>query len=282
MRDLIKSMVHDTEAEIFDYAAGHPDPKEYFFTDDDIEELDLAETEGWDGKPLLQDEIAYRSIYGDSDTGIDRPIALAEEEAEQSELARAQQTIADLQEARARDVVQFDPQIQASLQEQRENENYQVMNNPDAARQLLYRQQQENQMLQQHIAKQQETSVNANLAAYANEYGEDFRTAYSDLTSLNPNNPVHRSLVQEIYNADDPGAALMDWHANGGAQVHGRGRRGVDLPSLNSQMPGASRSARSSRAADPGEMSGWSTPGGWGGSEEEQSIFADAVSYRRR
>jgi hypothetical protein len=273
MSRLIRDVVQDTEDEIFRFANGLPDQEEDpGLNDDDIEELDLAELEGWDGRALLQDEIAAANLYGHGENNLDRPIELAEEEQEQSENAQLRRQLEELQEARAQDFVRNDPAIQAQLAEQRERENYEIMNNPEQARLALYRQQQENQLLAQHIQSRQEMSVNENLTAYQKEYGEAFDTAYNDLIGLNKDNPVHRSLVQEIYNSDDPGAALMDWHQSGGARVHGAGRRGTSLPSLNSQTPAATRSARS-RSDSVDNMDSWSTPGGWGGADEESDVF---------
>jgi len=54
--------------------------------------------------------------------------------------------------------------------------------------------------------------VNAALADAHDEHGEEFVAAYKALTSLNPSDPVARSTVQRIWDAPNPGKAVMRWY----------------------------------------------------------------------
>jgi hypothetical protein len=54
--------------------------------------------------------------------------------------------------------------------------------------------------------------VEGSLAAAADTHGGKFETAYKSLTSLNPQDPAARAVVQRIWNSPNPGSALMRWH----------------------------------------------------------------------
>jgi hypothetical protein len=55
-----------------------------------------------------------------------------------------------------------------------------------------------------------EGRVNNSMAAAHREFGADFEQAYNDIRQgLDPNNPAHRDLVQNVINSSDPGRALM-------------------------------------------------------------------------
>ena len=54
--------------------------------------------------------------------------------------------------------------------------------------------------------------VNAALSEAHEEHGDEFVAAYRALTSQNPQDPVARAAVQRIWDAPNPGKALMRWH----------------------------------------------------------------------
>lgn len=56
------------------------------------------------------------------------------------------------------------------------------------------------------------TRVNDSLAAAAEQHGENFTKAHSALSGLDPQSPSDRATVQRIWNASNPGKALMTWH----------------------------------------------------------------------
>jgi hypothetical protein len=112
-------------------------------------------------------------------------------------------------------------------------------------------------------------------------HGDEFAAAYQNLTSLDPNNPNARNLVQSIYSSDDPGKTLMEWHEMTGGQappraVGGGARRGI-MPSLNSGTPASSRGERSS--ASRGRSDGWPVgddEGGYADDTTERDIMQSA------
>jgi hypothetical protein len=204
--------------------------------DGDPEDFDLEAPEGWDGAPLGEAEVAAVNIFGhDPVNNHDRPIALAEEQSAQAENSQLREYIAQLQQHVGEQAQREDPVRQAQLAEQRERLELAAMSNPREILTYPAQLEQQNQQLQ-------EARVNENLNQWARSHGEDFDQAYSDLISLDKNNPMHRSIVESVWRSPDPGAALMSWHACGGAPAAGVGRRGTSLPSLNSQTPAASRS----------------------------------------
>jgi hypothetical protein len=124
------------------------------------------------------------------------------------------------------------------------------------------------------FARPRKVVVNAAFGAAHRDHGDRFEEAYRDLTSMDPRNPVARSVVQAIYHDDDPGAALMEWHTHransavaGGGYRGGHGNPGLGLPSLNSQGGGGGRSSW-----PVGEDREWSTT-----RNEEQTIFDAAT-----
>jgi len=57
-----------------------------------------------------------------------------------------------------------------------------------------------------------ERHVNSSFSETAEEHGEAFTEAFRALTSQNPQDPAARAQVQRIWNAPNPGKALMRWH----------------------------------------------------------------------
>jgi hypothetical protein len=91
--------------------------------------------------------------------------------------------------------------------------------NPNAALNLIHAQ-------QQHITAMQGGRCDAAMEAAHRKYGKDFERAYEAVATLDPNNPVARSIVMGIVNDQDPGCALMDWYEQTrrppASAVHGR------------------------------------------------------------
>lgn len=54
--------------------------------------------------------------------------------------------------------------------------------------------------------------VNSSMADAHEEHGQEFEAAYRALTSLNPSDPSARAMVQRIYDAPNPGRAIMRWY----------------------------------------------------------------------
>ena len=128
-------MVRDTEFEIMAEALGVETTDLPNAPSDDIEGGDdYGDVEGWDGEPLDPKEIAARNLYGDPDgNGQDRPLQFEQEVAYQAELQQANEHIAQLQAHNAELAQRADPQLQARLAAQREEQLVQMIANPEQA-----------------------------------------------------------------------------------------------------------------------------------------------------
>jgi hypothetical protein len=251
-------MVHDTENEIFQFATDSPDP-DTMFGDEDIEDLDMAEVEGWDGLPLGPEEIAHTNLYGHGWDGNDRPVAMAEEADRHEQILKSNQELID-----AMGAVQAERDKQ-QWEREKQDLALQVVTNPE--RTIDYAIAQEEQ-----VRELKEERVNTSMGHAHREHGEDFERAYESLTSMSEKDPAACQLVQSIFNHPDPGGALMNWHASGGAGALGGARPGtrMRLPSLNSQTP----APRSWGAGN--DSSGWSeNTSAWGDDGVESGIFRD-------
>lgn len=125
------------------------------------------------------------------------------------ERERRRQTEAELANARARIAAyevnqqQFRSSNEAPLQHE-DNADFDLMfSNPRA-----WAAQQRAEILTEIRAQ----NVNASLGAAHEEHGKNFEAAYRALTSLNPQDPLARAQVQRVWNAPNPGGALMRWH----------------------------------------------------------------------
>ena len=137
---LSRSMVRDTEFEIMAEALGVETTDLPNAPSDDIEGGDdYGDVEGWDGEPLDPKEIAARNLYGDPDgNGQDRPLQYEQEVAYQAELQQANEHIAQLQAHNAELAQRADPQLQARLAAQREEQLVQMIANPEQAARQIY------------------------------------------------------------------------------------------------------------------------------------------------
>jgi hypothetical protein len=228
----------DTEFEIMAEALGVETTDLPNAPSDEIEGGDdYADVEGWDGEPLDPKEIAARNLYGDPDgANQDRPLQFEQEVAYQAELQQANEHIAQLQAHNAELAQRADPQLQARLAAQREEQLVQMIANPEAAARQIY---------EEGLAAGRQTSNinrnNASMAAAHRTYGRDFEQAYDALQRLDPNNPVAREIVRGIMADEDPGQAILQWHES-------HGSRGPQAPFMGGsrRAPSAFRSLNSS------------------------------------
>jgi hypothetical protein len=261
----VETLFRGTEQEIWADATGaDPDtlPNNPFGSTD----RELESVEGWDGDFLDDVEIAERNISGDHNgqTVTDRPVELAEElsyrdvvEQREAELAQARERIAQLETL-------ADPGFQQRQAAAREEFEYQMLANPGQTLAHIA-------ALEQRVQKQEDNRFNASMTASHREHGRGFEAAYRDLTSMDPQSPLARAIMQEIRNSPDPGRALMQWH---GSQSNGRSPpfmagsrgRGVAPPPL----PGGRRSSGEPDLAD--------MDGGFG----DEFIERDIADYASR
>jgi hypothetical protein len=266
---LLRDAVAATEDEVFKFATDQPqeeeDPNP---SDDELDDMDVWESEGLNGAPLPLEEVAYRNLYGDDENGFDRPLQLAEEEQRQEAMLRSNE---ELISRMAQQQAAHDAQV---LEERKRAMVGDVVTYPE--RVIDHLEQQERQIAQFNSPSgQKEAFVNHSMDRARQRHGDEaFFAAYNQLISLDRNNPEHRAHVQSIYEADDPGAELMgDYRGEPGRS---RERAGLRLPSLNSQSRASSHSRSSSGSS--GSLSfrdlekggnGYSTSG----SGEEDDIF---------
>jgi hypothetical protein len=250
---VIRDLVHDTENEIMDFVFDQDRDDPSVFNDDDVDELDLDSTEGWDGLPLGDDEIMAGST---SENNFDRPITLRDEQDRQEAILRSNQ---ELLEQMGKASAESDRQ---RWEQQKTDWELDVVTNPRQTLDVLLQAQQQNQELKNAV-------INSSMERAHERHGEDFQRAFQELTSMATDHPAARQIVTAITNNPDPGAALMNWHANGGAGSLRGARAGTRLPSLNSQTAGS----RSWGTSDD-RSGGWSDrTSNWGGQDEESGIF---------
>jgi hypothetical protein len=266
-------LVANTEREIL-ASAFDLEPEDLPGHIDDEADDDLEAVEGWDGEPLSDDEQFETAINGHTESGIDRPLALSEGERYEAELEAMRQQNAAMQQQLGELQQRADPGRQQRQAQQREELIYQMIADPERAVQHMAGLHAQNEAM---VASR----VNASMGAAHRAHGDEFAAAYQNLTSLDPNNPNARNLVQSIYSSDDPGKTLMEWHEMTGGQappraVGGGARRGI-MPSLNSGTPASSRGERSS--ASRGRSDGWpvgNDEGGYADDTTERDIMQSA------
>jgi hypothetical protein len=104
--------VLNTEIEILaDALDQEPEEFENYVGDED-DGTDLEQTEGWDGRPLGDEEQWETNINGHTDSGIDRPIALREGQAYEDALRQRDEQIAVLRQQNTAQAMALDPGYQ--------------------------------------------------------------------------------------------------------------------------------------------------------------------------
>jgi hypothetical protein len=241
----IDEAMRGTEREIMNAALDEDDQLPEFENDADDS---LEQTESFDGTPSDLDELAYIAEHGHSDSGFDRPLALAEGQAYEHAIAQRDQYIAGLQQQNVELAYRLDPNVQS--RETQENDvllNSVIEDGGTAVRNHI-------NGLNAQLQNMRADRVNASLSAQHRDHGSRFEQAYAYLTSADPNDPNARQIVRHIWDHPDPGAELMRLHD----EMTGRGRSSRMPASLNSATPAARQAIangrRSLRSHDAG---GW-------------------------
>jgi len=212
--EIIAGAIAGTEQEIFDEATGQAEDENN--GDRSLEEMDDVPGETEEGDEPEADE---PDGEGEEDEG--EELAASEEEGEEPEPEREERTgripssrlreEAERRRAAEQERDNFRAELaalrvaqqQARQPQQEQPAKPDLFSDPDgwAAEQ---RAQIERDLTARH--------VNAALADAHDEHGEEFVAAYKALTSLNPSDPVARSTVQRIWDAPNPGKAVMRWY----------------------------------------------------------------------
>jgi hypothetical protein len=220
--EIIAGAIAGTEAEIFDEATGQAEDEDN--GDRSLEEMDdvPGETEEGDDEPT-EDE-----PDGEGDEEDEEVDAASEEEGEEpeperdgidegragergripssrlreeAERRRAAESERDAFRAR---LAAYEAQQAISRQPQQEQPaKPDLFSDPEA-----WAAQQRAEIAQEFTARH----VNAALADAHDEHGEEFVAAYKALTSQNPGDPTARAVVQRIWDAPNPGKAIMRWY----------------------------------------------------------------------
>jgi hypothetical protein len=273
--------VLNTEIEILaDALDQEPEEFEGYVGDED-DGTDLEQTEGWDGKPLGDEEQWETNVNGHTDSGIDRPIALREGQAYEDALRQRDEQIAVLRQQNTAQAMALDPDRQWRIEQQRVNEVTQMYENPEA----YYDQTNaERAAMANRIHQLESDRVNASLRAAHEEHGTEFDKAYRQMTSMDPSHYAARALVQSVWNSPDPGAALMEMHYATGGQnmpraVGGQHSAGHLPPSLNSGTRYGGSTSRSYGRSQR-DSSGWPVGegdrdiGGYSNEAVERDVFS--------
>jgi hypothetical protein len=222
--DDLSEAIADTEQEIFSSSTGGDlDPEDVESWDDIIE--DQSRMHGWDDA-LVDDAKLAREATGDTPIGMSMGVddddldAARAEGYQQGAQALYRELAPHLPQPQRPDMFANPQEWEANLLAQMRgggvappsgygNSPYQKPDqfaDPDGYERWLLA-----EARRQSGANQwNEGRVNNSMHAAAQEYGEDFHQAYRDITQgLDPNNPAHRDLVQNVVNSSDPGRALM-------------------------------------------------------------------------
>jgi hypothetical protein len=207
----VRDMIRRTEQEIFDETMGRAEP----FNDDDGDFLDeVSQTEGWDGQNLSDSEQFETSINGHNDDNYDRPLALHADQELLAENQRLREQLDGAWDANMR--ILTDDISRQQTAEQRQAFKDQLLDQlldstPGGAGDRLI-----DQLTQQHqhVTNLDAARREASFEAAHGRYGDDFLDVANDMSRMDHNNPMARQIVQSIYNAPDPGEALMELNGN--------------------------------------------------------------------
>jgi hypothetical protein len=110
-----RDLLFETEREIMNDALGADDPRD---TLDDQTIDDQSQLEGWDGRPLTDDELVTTTAYGHESPGFDRPLQWQEEQdaVRQNEMLRSELAARD----QRINALENGPEYQAQLAQRQE------------------------------------------------------------------------------------------------------------------------------------------------------------------
>jgi hypothetical protein len=258
--DDLRGMIRDTEREIFDEAVGNDE-----LDGSEAQTLaDMSQSEGWDGLPLADNEIAARTMQGDQGgVNYDRPLQMETETTLAADNYALRQQLNQVAAAYQEHVQT--PQRQAAHQQLREQYRQRLENEyglfdlsgPGEEYKL-------DRLIARDAAEAQakEAWINNSIGNAHLKYGRDFDDVWRDVTSMDPNHPAARAIVQDAMSTSDPGEALMRLHGNPLLQSY---RRSAPPPFMSQRgyVP-PQRAHRPPEALD----------GGWGDRETEEDVFA--------
>lgn len=219
-RQLIGEAIAETEQEIHDSAFDNaPDDNDgdtslEEMDSDDVVDDDIGDQEGDEFEAEDEDDREPTSEEKDQDQApvqterVERsripPERLrAEADARRTAEAEREAARAELRELRARIEAQERFQRQPQQPQQQQPQGPDMFADPDGWA---------NAQRQQIRNEFRTEMVNASFADAAEQHGGKFDEAWKSINSLNPQNPADLATAQSIWNAPNPGRALMKWH----------------------------------------------------------------------
>src|SRR6516225_525224 len=115
-------MVRNTELEILADALDQEPEELDGYIDDEAQVDDLEQVEGWDGRPLADEEMLETTISGWPDNGNDRPMALAEGQQYEDVIGQLQHHVGTLAAQNQELMQRLDPDRQWRADQQRASE----------------------------------------------------------------------------------------------------------------------------------------------------------------
>jgi hypothetical protein len=219
--DDLTQAIADTEQEIFSSSTGGDlDPEDVESWDDIIE--DQSRMHGWDDS-LVDDAKLARDPTGDTPIGMSMGVddddldAARQEGFNQGAQALYRELAPHLPRQEPADMFADPERWRAELLAEArggqgvtplpsQNTSVDMFGDPEG-----FRQQTINDIRTQRAVDQWNTDrVNSSMGYAHRRYGQDFETAYTNVTKgLDASNPAHRHIVSQIVNDADPGAAIM-------------------------------------------------------------------------
>lgn len=198
-----QELVRETDRDIFFDALGIEDPRDVMPSD---LIADQSRIDGWD-QPLSDEEQIQTTAFGHEQPGFDRPLAYRQELDAQSENAQLRQQLAE-KDQQILNMVSQTGEVRDALEAQQQARRDALLDiacDPERADQFLA----EGAKMQQDIREHNVARVNASMAAAHARYGKDFERVYKAVTGLDRRSPLANELVNSIWNAQDPGEAMI-------------------------------------------------------------------------
>jgi hypothetical protein len=249
-------MQEASEREIFSYGtetADHVAPDQFEREENDELVAELSQTEGIDGEPLPLEEIAHRNIYGDSETGYDRPLELQRQTDVDAENQRLRAEIERVEREKGAMQYLHDPAIAEQRRAARDQflDQHGLMTLDDARADRLFGEMAQWQSRTQEL---ENNRVRDSIDAQRAEWGDKaVDVAIAAFQRLDQSSPMARAIDQHVYSAEDPGQVFMSLVHNSDAVASmGRGRWNVQ-----SHAPSRRPSRPSSYNAPQGDNAGF-------------------------
>jgi hypothetical protein len=266
-----RELVRETEREIMNDALGVDAPEDGLVPDDVV--ADQSQLEGWDGRPLTNDELVTTTAYGHETPGFDRPLAWMDQTdaIRQNDLLREQLAQRDRELVAAHSTPEYQEQLRAHQEARRDQFLQVALDNDKMDAHLRWV-----DAAQGGLARQNLDRCDASLAYAHRQYGRDFEQTYREVSALKTNpNPMAQQIISSIFTAQDPGEALMSLAGSPLVRSLTEGRLGENPPPFMPGRRGAAAEPQSRRVEE--DDLGFEFDHGGAGEEMEADVFRYAA-----